>query len=62
MAHMRQERNEPPESRVNMISLYLAQNQINKLPLELFWLQGLVVLNLRKHSAVICGISGSDGQ
>ena len=50
MAHMKQEQSERSVSRTNMIFLYLAQNQITKLPLELFWLQGLVVLNLRKSS------------
>ena len=48
MAHMRQSEDSESPRNVNPLCLYLANNTIAKLPLELFSLQGLTVLNLRE--------------
>ena len=49
MAHMRPLGSEDPSRNVRTLCMYLNNNAITRLPLELFSLQGLAVLNLREH-------------
>lgn len=48
MAQMRRPDKDDGDPGINTLCIYLNNNAITKLPQELFWLQRLAVLNLRK--------------